>query len=158
MAAGVFNIARGKIAYYASLPAANDALIVSLFKVAGQVADSAMRDYTTLAAVKAANTEADFTNYARKVITTGIVSPGQGSITPDNTLDQLAIDMADLAWAAAGGTTNNSLGRLVISYQPDTTVSNDALQVPLTFYDYVTTTDGTTRNVVINTGGFWRSQ
>lgn len=132
---------------------------MALFKAAGQVADTAMKDYTTLTAVKGGNTEADATNYARKLVTTGIVSPGQGSITPDNTADTLAIDMPDLTWTALGGATNNSLGRLVIYYNPDTTAgANDAACVPLCFYDYVTTTDGTTRVVQINSAGFWRSQ
>jgi hypothetical protein len=66
--------------------------------------------------------------------------------------------MPDLSWTAAGGATNNSLGRLVITYQPDVSVNNDALHIPLAFYDYVTTTDGTTRTVQINSAGFWRSQ
>lgn len=155
---GVFNVARGKIAYYASLPAANDAITIVAFQVAGQVADTVMRDYATLAAIKAANTEATFTGYARKTMT-NIHTPGQTGIVPDNSTDTLSIDADDFSWTSAGGTTNNSLGRLVFAYVPDTTVAvNDGTTIPLTFYDYVTATDGTTKQVQVNAAGFWRSQ
>lgn len=143
---------------YCELTAANDALTWVLLQAAGLPADTVMRDYATLAAVLATCTEASFTNYTRKPFTTGIVSPGQSSITPDNTADTLAIDFPDPTWAAAGGATNNTLGKLLLCYVPDTTVAvNNAVIVPLLFWDYITTTDGTTRSAQVNTAGAWRS-
>ncbi|MGV0986745.1 MAG: hypothetical protein ACOYB2_19530 [Limnohabitans sp.] len=156
MASGLFNIARGKMAYYCTLPAASDALVAVLFQQSGQVADSVMRDYTTLAAIKAANTEATFTNYVRKTAV-NIHSPNESGIVPDYVNDSLAIDFDDIVWTAAGGATNNSIGRLVLTYVPNTTISYDSTAIPLVYYDFVTTTDGTTRSAQINSGGFWKS-
>ena len=48
MADIVFNIAKGKVGYYASLPAASDALIVVPIEATGIVADATMADYDTL--------------------------------------------------------------------------------------------------------------
>jgi hypothetical protein len=136
MANGTFNIALGKVKYYAELPAANDALIVVLIKATGLEADATLRDHDDLAALLAAsNDEADFTNYARKVIT---------SITNavDDSGNSFSSDVADQTWASAGGATNNTLGKLIVAYDPDTTTGTDSTLVPLTFHDFTATTDG----------------
>lgn len=111
-----------------------------------------MMDFTTLAGIKASQTEATFTNYVRKPLT-------NVAVTVDNTLNRRVADADDLAWTSAGGATNNALGRIVFCYVPDTTTpSADSAILPLTFYPYATTTDGTTRSVQINTVGWWRTR
>lgn len=150
MSNGVFNIAKGRIANYASLPAANDALIVVLLKSAGLVADATMIDYDDLAAVLAgASDEADFTSYARKVVTASI------TVTVDDANDRVDIDMPDLTWTAA--TTGQSLGKLLVCYDGDTTGGTDANIVPLTYHDFVATTDGNDLVATIAAAGFARA-
>jgi hypothetical protein len=89
MADIVFNIAKGKVARYADLPDASDALIIVLLKTAGIEADGALQDHATLSALlAAANDEADFTGYSRKTLAS-VVS------TPDNTNNRMDSDAAD---------------------------------------------------------------
>lgn len=121
-----------------------------LFQATAQVSDDVAADYATLAAWKAAQTEATFTNYTRKPLV-------NVALAVDNINNRVTADADDLSWTAAGGTTNNTLGRIVFFYDPDTTSATDAQRIPLTFYPYATTTDGTTRTVQINALGFWRS-
>jgi hypothetical protein len=150
MADGVFNIAKGRAAYYATLPATNDALVLVLFKTVLD-ADSALVDRTTLAAITGAgNVEADFTNYARKTLTSV-------TVTVDNTNDRVDVDIADQTWTAAGGTANNTLAKLIIGYDPDTTGGADSDIIPLTHHDFVTTTDGSDLLAQIATSGFYRA-
>jgi len=149
MADRVFNIAKGKAAYYATLPAANDALIVVLLKVAQ--ADRTLEDHATLSALlAAANTEANFTNYARK-------TAASVTVTPDNTNDRMDVDFADIVYTAAGGATNNTLVKLVVCYDDDTTSGTDANLIPLTHHDFALTTDGTDLTAVVAASGFYRA-
>lgn len=151
MADIVFNIAKGRWGYYTTLPAANDALLAVLLKSSGLEADATLADYDTLAAVLAAsNDEADFTNYSRKTLS---------SVTsaPDDTNNWLASDADDLQWLTAGGATNNTLGKLLVVYDPDTTTGSDSDLIPLFGFDISVVTDGTTLNVTINASGLARA-
>lgn len=151
MASGVFNVARGIGRYYAGLPAANDALLVILLKSAGLEADDVLNNYDDLAALLAStNDEADFTNYSRKVVNTSV------TITPDDTNNRVDVDMPDQTWASAGGVANNTIGKLIICYRPDTG-SADSAVVPMTYHDFATTTDGLDLTAQINTAGFYRA-
>lgn len=149
MANGIFNIARGKIAYYGGLPAASDALVFVLLKTVPD-ADATLADHDTLAAVLASNTEADFTNYARKSITSV-------TVTVDDVNDRTDVDVADQTWNSAGGTTDNTLVKLVVGYDPDTAGGTDADIIPLTHHDFAVTTDGSDVVAQISSSGFWRS-
>lgn len=149
MANGVFNIAKGKLAYYATLPAANDAIIVVLLKASGLVADSVMVDYDDLAAVLAgASDEADFSNYVRK---TG----ASVTVTVDDTNDRVDLDLADITWTAA--TTGQALGKLLVCYDSDTTGGTDSGIIPLTYHDFTATTDGNDLVATIAAAGFARA-
>lgn len=151
MADGVFNISKGKAGYLATLPAANDALVVVLVKSTGLEADDTLNNYADLATLLAAsNDEADFTNYARKTITSV-------TNTVDNTGNKLDSDFADQTWTAAGGTTNNTLGKLLVCYDPDTTTGTDSTVVPLAYFDFVATTDGTDLTAQVATAGWYRA-
>src|SRR5690606_13990867 len=102
MAEGIFNNARGRIRELIE-NGSND-LIVVLLKDAE--ADADLQDHDTLADLLNAggNTEADFTNYSRKVIDNGDIS-----IDVDDDNEQLDIDFPDPSWPSAGNGTNNTL-------------------------------------------------
>lgn len=146
-----FNIAKGKIKYYAELPGANDALIVVLLKAAGLEADPTLRDHDDLAALLAGTSdECDFTNYARKVV-------GAVALTVDDANDRLDIDSADFTWALAGGAVNNLTGKLLICYDPDTTGGTDSSIVPLCAYDWGVQTSGADITAQVAAAGFFRA-
>lgn len=151
MASGVFNISKGAWRPLLALPAANDAIIVLLLKASGLVADDTLADYADIAALLAgASDEADFTNYARKTITSGIV------VTPDNTNNRVDGDFPDQRWDNAGATPQ-ALGKIITAYEPDTTSGTDSSLIPMTYHDFVVTTDGTNLIAEINVAGFIRA-
>ncbi|HKS46367.1 MAG TPA: hypothetical protein VJT49_14900 [Amycolatopsis sp.] len=151
MADGCFNISKGRIAYYASLPAANDALIVVLLKAAGLEADDTLNNYDDLGALLAAsNDEADFTNYARKTLSSV-------TVTVDDTNNRVDLSAANVTWSSAGGATNNSIGKFLVCYDPDTTTGTDSSVIPVTYHDAVFTTDGTDQTITIPSPGFARA-
>lgn len=132
MADIVFNIAKGRLAYYASLPAANDALVMVPLESSGLVADATMRDYDTLADILAGASN-EQTTVGRKTL-------GSVTVTVDDTNDRMNLDAADVVWTAG---TGNAVGAVVICYDPDTTGGTDADLVPLTKHDVSWTPDGT---------------
>lgn len=147
MADGVFNIAKGKVGYYATLPATNDALVVVLLKTAA--AEATLKDQDDLATIlSGGSVEADFTNYARKTLTSA-------TSTVDDTNDRLDVSIANQTWTTAGGATNNSLVRALICYDGDTTGGTDSAIIPLTYHDFVATTDGT--DLTLTNSGFYRA-
>lgn len=146
----VSNIMKGRLAYYGTLPAANDSLIAILLKSSGLEADGTLVDYDDLAALlAAANDEADATNYARKTL-------ASVTVTVDDTNNRVDIDCDDLVYTTLGGASNNTIGKLAVCYKPDTS-SVDSAIVPLSFHDVTLTTDGTTVNVTVPSGGFTRA-
>lgn len=147
MAALIPNIAKGRIAHYGSLPAANDALVWVLFT--GTETDANIRDADTLAAIIAlATDEATFTGYAR-VNATGV------TVTVDDTNDRVDIDANDPSWSP---TTAQALTRIGLFYDPDTTLGTDADLVPLFIDDFALTTPTSgTVSYTVATGGFARA-
>ena len=151
MADGCFNISKGKIKYYTELPATNDALIIVLLKSAGLEADATLADHDNLSVLLAAtNDEADATNYVRKSLTTA-------TNTVDDTNNWLDVDITDQVWTNLGGATNNTLGKLLVCYDPDTTVGTDTTVVPLTYHDFAVTSDGSSVTAEIASLGFFRA-
>lgn len=152
MADVLFNVAAGRLGYYQTLPAADDALLIVLLKQAGLQADDALRDNASLAAVLAGgSSEATFTAYARKVVTVSV------TISVDNTTNQALLDFPDVVWSPAGGASNDTLGKLLICYRPATT-SADSAVIPLTGHDFVVTTDGSDLTAQLPAGGYCRVQ
>lgn len=131
MANLVFNRALGMISYYASLPAANDGLVLIALESSGLEADSVLRDKDDFAAVVAGSTN-EQTTVGRKPLT-GV------TVTVDDTNDRVALDAADITWTAP---TGNPVGAFVICYDPDTTTGTDADLIPLTKHDLAWTPDG----------------
>jgi len=145
----VFNISLGRFVYYSTLPAASDALIVLLLKAAS--ADAAQRDFDDLSTQLASTSdEADFTNYARKTVTSV-------TVTVDDTNERTDVDIADQTWTSAGGGTNNTLTDLNIDYDNDTGAGTDANIIPMTQHDFAVTTDGSDLTAQIAAAGFGRA-
>lgn len=147
MADGVFNIAKGAAAEKFRDAAAN--LLILLLKANETEAD--MIDHDDVAALlgAAGNTEADFTNYARK---TGLT----GTITVDDTNDRVDVDISegDQTWTSAGNGTNNTLTKLITAYEES---ASDAGRVPLTHHDFSATTDGSDLTAQLDSAGFFRA-
>lgn len=145
MASRVCNVAKGKWKYYAELPAASDSLIVVLFKDAVQ-ADDTLDDHTTLAQWTAANTEANFTNYARQTVA-GV------SATVNNTTNESKVTgTSPIVFSNAGGAVNNDLTKALICYKPDSGSADSAI-IPLAHLDLSVTTNGTNLNLVVHAEG-----
>lgn len=147
MADGVFNIAKGRVAYYSTLPASDDALIVVPIETSGLEADDTLNNYDTLSALLAA-TNNEQSTMGRKTITTV-------SVTVNDTTNLVDVDFADPVWSAA---TGNAVSKLLVCYDPDTTGGDDTTVIPLTHHDFVVTPDGTDITGTVAASGFYRAQ
>jgi hypothetical protein len=145
MADGVFNIAKGKVAKIVEDNPTQ--LVVVLLKAAE--ADATLEDYDDMSAllVAAGNTEADFTNYARKVTT-----DTDGTLTVNDTDNRTEASMGAITWTSAGGTADNTMVKQIIAWQSS---AGDANLVPLVHRDYTETTSGS--DITINAGDFFRA-
>ncbi len=144
MATIVFNVALGRLAYYASLPAANDGLVLIPLESSGLEADSVLRDKDDFAAVVAGATN-EQTTVGRKPL-------ASVTVTVDDTNDRVALDAADVVWSSP---TGNAIGAVVICYDPDTTTGTDSDLIPLTKHDLSWTPDG--NNFTLSIADFVRS-
>ena len=142
----VFNISLGKVKYYAELVGTgNAAFVVVLLKLTGLEADATLLDHDNLSVLlAAANDEADFTNYARKIVTAATIS------NPDD--ESLEIGMADQVYTNAGGATNNTIGKALLCFDADTTTGADTAIVPLLAFNVAFTTVGDTINLRATNG------
>lgn len=144
MANIVFNQALGRLASIATLPAANDALILIALESSGLESDAVLRDKDTFADVVSGSTN-EQTVVGRKTLT-GV------TVTVDDTNDRVAIDAADVVWTSP---TGNPVGAVVVCLDSDTTAGTDADLLPLTKYDLVWSPDGTT--FTLNIADLFRS-
>jgi hypothetical protein len=134
----VLNVALGRVAYYGSLPAASDALILVPLEEAGLVSDATMRDYATLAAVLAGASN-EQTTIGRKTLT-------NVTVTINDTSDRVEVDADDAVYTTPSG---NGLGAMLICYDPDTGAGDDTSIIPLTKHDYVITPEGDSLTVTV---------
>lgn len=144
MANITFNVALGRVAYYASLPAANDALIMVPLEASGLVTDATMWDYDTLADILAGASN-EQTTAGRKTL-------ASVTATVNDTDNRVDIDCADVTWTSP---TGNAIGAVVICYDPDTTTGDDTTLVPLTKHDLVWSPDG--NNFSLTIADFFRA-
>jgi len=145
------NAYKGKLQYYWEQAAGGAPDIqVALMQAAGNPADGAVVDYTTLTALWAGTAdEATFTNYARKTLT-------NPAVTIDNTADQVSASSdVTITWTNAGGAANNTLARAVFFYDPAPGSSTDTTRLPLFYCDIAATTDGTTLVLTVNASGLF---
>ncbi len=157
MADQVFNIAKGRAVEWYNRVKSNDpanaAFVVVLLKVAE--ADATLIDYDDLGAIlSGANTEATFTNYGRKVITDAELA---ALPAPDDSNDRFDIDIPDQVWPNAGNGANDTLVKVLVCYDPDTTGGTDADIIPVAHFDFAVTTDGNELTAQIDAAGFYRA-
>lgn len=144
MADVLFNIAKGAFAEKAR----DDATKFGVLLLKVDEGNAGLIDRATLSAITgASNTEANFTNYARKTSITA-------TLTVDNTNDRVDLDMADQTWTSAGGGTNNTLTKLIIFYEE---AGADSTRIPITCHDFAVTTDGSDLTAQVATAGFARA-
>lgn len=131
MADFVFNIAKGRVAYYASLPASADALIAIPIEATGVESDATIKDYDTVAAILAAATN-EQTTMGRKTLS-------NVTVTVDDANDRVNIDCDDIVWS---GATGNAISDILICYDGDTGAGTDSDLIPLSWHDFSVTPDG----------------
>jgi hypothetical protein len=120
MANVVLNQALSKMAYYASLPLSNDALVLVDLELTGLESDSVLRDKDTLADLVSGTTN-EQTTVGRKTLA-GVVA------TVDDTSNTFSVRADNVTYSSPGG---NPVGAFVICYDPDTTSGTDADLIPL---------------------------
>lgn len=138
MANIVFNVALGKVAYYASLPATNDGLVMVALESTGLETDAVLRDKGDFASLVAGTTN-EQTTVGRKAL-------ASVTVTVDNTNDRVSVDCADVTWTAP---TGNPIGAVAIFYDPDTTTGSDSDLIPLTKADVAWAPDGNTFTLAV---------
>lgn len=146
MADIIANIAKGKIANYASLPAANDALIVIPIETSGIESDATLRDYDNASVLLAAANNEQST-MGRKTL-------ASVTVTVDDTNDRVDIDAADTVWTAA---TGNAISALTVNYDDDTTGGADTSLVFLAKFDFAATPAGGDITAQWNSAGLMRA-
>ena len=143
MAVLTFNVALGRAAAMAALPAASDALILIPLESSGLETDAVLKDKDTFADVVSGTTNEAAAG--RKTLT-GI------TVTVNDTLDRVEIDAADVTWTSP---TGNPVGAMVVCYDPDSTTGTDADLIPVTKADATWSPDGTT--FTLNIADFFRA-
>lgn len=146
MATQVFTYAKGCFIEKAKLPLGTDSLLWVLLNNSVTVVDNTIRNYSTLAQVLATYTEATFTNYARKPITTGI------TITTSTSAFSQTLFLTNPTWSAAGGVLNNTMAKMLLCYRP-TSSALDSQILPLAHCDLTTLTTGNDYLVTVAAGG-----
>jgi hypothetical protein len=120
----VFNQAKGRLNYYASLPLGTDALELILLQSTGLVADATMIDYASVAAILAgASDEVSVSGYARLVVTSGI------TVATNNTSNQTTFTFANPSFPSLA--TGQIIGALIVAYRA-TSGAADSAKIPLT--------------------------
>ena len=140
MADGVFNIAKGRTNEYANRVDSGDPSTarLQLKLLSTAAADATMKDFDTFAAILAGTSvEATFTNYGGGIT----VAAADITITTDDSGDTQYYTISDQTWTSAGGATNNTLAKLIVCYDALGT-DVDANLIPLTYHDFVATTNG----------------
>jgi hypothetical protein len=148
------NIARGRIVELYNRVKLNDpntaVFRVDLLKVAQAAAT--IVDHDTLAALLAANTVANFTNYVVKTVDDAALATMPA---PDDVNERMVLQFPNVTWTSAGGALNNNLVMAVISYAPDPSGATTTM-VPCRMFDYVETTTGSSITITFP-NGFYQS-
>lgn len=157
MANDLFNIARGRIGWYATdalgLAGANSRIVIVVLEVAE--ADDTLNNYDDLGALlTAANDEATSTNYARIQLAAAAITAS----VDDTANTAKAVVDADQTWTAVAQATTEVWVKLLMAYDADNTAGTDANIVPLTYHDFSVTPNGGDITADFDqTNGFWSS-
>lgn len=139
----VFNIAKGKVSYYASLPLSNDGLIAVALQSSGIEADDALIKHETLQDILVVSTEQS--TVGRKTLT-GVTS------STLHTTNSSRADVDDFIYSGASGPAISSI---VICYVPDLGLMSDGSIIPLTKHDFSAIPNGGDIPVQISATGFF---
>lgn len=142
-----YNIAKGKTAYYATLPLTNDALIAVPLETSGLASDATQRDYDDLSTLLAGASNEQTSNLTRKTL-------ASVTVTVDDTNDWVMVDCADFTWTAA---TGNAISAVAICVDLDTTAGTDSDIIPLALMACVVTPAGGDITYQVASGGFYKS-
>lgn len=151
-----FNATKDQIGYYVSQAAAAGYPEIEVYLMQTAEADATLADRASLSAIwaQAGNSEANFTNYVKKILPTP-------TRTVDNTNNQVLLGagavgtQVQLTWEEAGGTSNNSLVKVLFCYAATSGAATSAI-LPLMAIDSTATTDGNDLVVTLHADGFAR--
>lgn len=152
-----FNVSKDKLGWY--FEQARDGtpdIKLVLLKSSGLESDATIADHDTLSALlAAANDECDFTNYVRKTLAspTRTVEDSNERVLLGGAAAGVALQVT---WTTAGGATNNTIGALVLVYDPTPGAPTDSTMVPLLKHDITATTTGIDFVVTVHADGFVR--
>lgn len=144
MADLVFNAAKGKAAYYSSLPNPGDVLVLVPLLAAGLVDDDTLMEQATLA---------DVLLLAAEQLDMGRLEVTFSSATIDTVNDWTDVDFDDPVWP---GATGEPCGALLVCYKPGS-ASGDGDILPLTKHDFIVTPNGTDLVGAVSITGFYRA-
>ena len=148
MADLIFNIAKGRLVQLAKNvddgSPANSRLILIPYNCADT--DDAVRDCDTVAAVEALASTAERTanGWNRKTLAAADVT-----LTLDDSGNTYSVDITDQSWTP----TADAVTDLLLAYDADNTAGTDSDLVPLAWYDFAITPDGSTVTAQINASG-----
>lgn len=158
MADGAFNeFGRGsaiEIANDGAVTGEKDVFMVLLLKKVE--VDSLLNNHSKVSELllSSGNTEANFTNYERKLRLLA-------TVTVDDTNDRADLDLPDQTWISAGGLLdpqNNDLKKVIIAWNKGLDGTDPVGMLLITFHDLTTTTNGGDLEIRFNASGFFRSQ
>lgn len=139
----VFNASKGKEAYYASLPATNDALIWVPIEATGVVSDATMKDIDDLGTLLAGASNEQTT--MGRVTATGV------TVTVDDTNDKVTLDCDNPVWTSVAA--SNATAKLLLCYDGDTTGGTDSDIVPIFGFDFAVTPAGGNITATVDAAG-----
>lgn len=120
----IFNNAKGKIAYYATLPNPNDGLIAVPIQSSGIEVETTMINKTSLSGLLGASTEQ--TMMGRKTL-------NNVTVTVDSASNQVKVDADDFTYNSA---TGQPIACFIICYAPDLGNIVDDNVIPLSKHDF----------------------
>ncbi len=124
-----------------------DNIQVILLQSTGLPTDTTLVNYPNLGAMLAVAAEANFTNYARINLSSSAISITYNTVS---TPTKVTVGFANQTWNSAGGALNNTIAKVVLSYQ-QTSSTPDSGCLVLGTLDYSGSTTGGALNVTLGT-------
>lgn len=110
--------------------ASNGQLVLVMFKSVGAATDTTMRNCQHLSDLTSAGlVECDFTNYARKVMSSGT----DFSVAVNTSTFTRTLTFGTFTWNPAGGVTNNNPVKSAVCYRPTSGSADSAYRILGTF-------------------------